>query len=107
GTTQTQRGSEFGSLMPGFESLLNSGYSPEQKASINQTTLGGINQAYGSATDAASRRMARTGNSAGFSSFLDSSARGKGRDLASQNLTNQKDFADETLRRKMLGLQGI
>lgn len=102
-----QRGSEYGALFPGYSSLLDSGYSPEQKASINQTTLGGINEAYGGAQDAASRRMARTGNSAGFNSFLGSTARSKGRDLASQNLTNQKEFADETLRRKMIGLQGI
>lgn len=107
GATAGQRGSEFGSLMPGFQSLLNSGYSDAEKSSINQNTLGSINASYGSANDAASRRMARTNNSAGFSSFLDSSARGRSKDLASQNLENQKSFADETLRRKMLGLQGI
>jgi len=107
GKTAGQRSSEFGALMPGFSSLLNSGYSDAEKSSINQSTLGGINEAYGGATDAASRRMARTGNSAGFSSFLGAAARGKGRDLASQNLQNQKDFADESLRRKMIGLQGI
>jgi len=107
GQTAGQRGSEFGSLMPGFQSLLNSGYSPQEKSGIEQGTLGAIQGAYGGATDAATRRMARTNNSAGFGSFLGEATRSKARDLAQQNLDNQKSFADETLRRKMMGLQGI
>lgn len=107
GQTGAQRGSEFGSLMPGYQSLLNSGYSPTEKSGIQQGTLGAIQGSYGSATDAASRRMARTNNSAGYGSFLGAAARSKGRDLAQQELDNQKLFADESLRRKMLGLQGI
>lgn len=108
-TTNTlgQLSSESGSLLPGYQSLLNSGYSPSEKSAINQSTLGGINESYGAASDAANRRMARTGNSAGFSSFLNANTRGRASDLASQNLQNQKAFADETLRRKMLGLQGL
>lgn len=105
--TLGQRATESGSLIPGYQSLLNSGYSDQEKSAINQSTLGGINQAYGGAADAAGRRMARTGNSAGFSSFLGANARGKASDLASRNLQNQKNFADETLRRKMMGLQGL
>jgi len=93
--------------MPGFQSLLNSGYSPQEKSGIEQGTLGAIQGAYGGATDAATRRMARTNNSAGFGSFLGEATRSKARDLAQQNLDNQKSFADETLRRKMMGLQGI
>jgi hypothetical protein len=34
-------------------------------------------------------------------------ARSKGRDFAQQELQNQKTFADEALRRKLVGLQGI
>ena len=104
---QSQRGSEFGTLMPGYESLLNSGYSPQEKSGIEQGTLGAIQGSYGSATDAAARRMARTNNAAGYGSFLGASARAKGQDLAQQELNNQKLFADEALRRKMMGLQGI
>lgn len=102
-----QRATETGSLIPGFQSLLNSGYSDQEKSAINQGTLGGINQAYAGGADAAGRRMARTGNAAGYGSFLGANTRGKASDLASQNLTNQKNFADETLRRKMMGLQGL
>jgi len=107
GTSSKQRGSEYGTLMPGYSSLLNSGYSPEEKSAINQSTLGAVNSSFGAANDQAARRMARTGNSAGYGSFLGNSARGRSQALASQNLQNQKDFADEALRRKMAGLQGI
>jgi hypothetical protein len=102
-----QRATETGSLIPGYQSLLNSGYSDQEKSAINQGTLGAINSSYGGAADAAGRRMARTGNSAGFGSFLGANTRGRASDLASQNLQNQKNFADETLRRKMMGLQGL
>src|SRR6266567_8089649 len=57
-----QRGSEFSTLMPQYKSLLNSGYSPQEKSGIEQGTLGAIQGAYGGAADAASRRMARTNN---------------------------------------------
>lgn len=106
-STNAQRGSEFGTLMPQYEGLLNSGYSPEEKSGIEQGTLGGIQGAYGSALDAASRRMARTGNTAGYGSFLGATSRSKARDLAQQSLENKKLFADEALRRKMMGIQGI
>lgn len=105
--TQGQRGSEYGSLLPQYQSLLNSGYSPQEKSGIEQATLGSVQGAYGSALDSASRRMARTGNSAGYGSFLGATARSKASDLAQQSLNNQKLFADEALRRKMMGLQGI
>src|SRR6266571_4518710 len=65
-----QRGSEYRTLMPQYQSMLNSGYSPTEKSGIEQGTLGAIQGSYGSATDAAARRMAGTGNSAGYSSFL-------------------------------------
>src|SRR5882757_77672 len=107
GQSSKQRSSEYGTLMPQYSSLLNSGYSDAQKAAINQSTLGAINEGYGGAQDSATRRMARTNNSAGYGSMLDSLARGKTTALANQNLANQKDFADEQLRRKMMGLQGI
>ncbi len=105
--TLGQRSSEFGALMPGYTSLLNSGYSPQEKSAIEQSTLGTIGSSAGAAADAASRRMARTGNAAGYGSFMRSLSRQKGQAMAQQELQNQKDFADEALRRKMIGLQGI
>jgi len=106
--TAKQRGAEYGQLFPGFSSLISGGgYSDAEKSAINQNTLGAINASYGAAGDAAARRVARTNNAAGFSSLTSNLARSRSKDLASQNLQNQKDFADETLRRKMLGLQGL
>lgn len=105
--TQGNRNSEYGTLMPQYKSLLNSGYSAQEKSGIEQGTLGAISGSYGDATDAASRRAARTNNSAGFDSFLGAAAHGKSRDMAQQELDNQKMFADESLRRKMMGLEGI
>jgi len=107
GTSALQRGNEYGTLMPGYSSLLNSGYSPQEKSGINQSTLGAINESYGGAEDEARRRLARTGNAAGYSTFLSKMARGRSGDLAKQNLQNQSAFADETMRRKMMGLEGI
>src|SRR4030095_10673610 len=107
GTSALQRGTEYGTLMPGYSSLLNSGYSPQEKSSINQSTLGAVNESYGGALDEARRHLASSGNAAGSSSFLSKMARGRGGDLAKQNLANQSAFADETMRRKMAGLEGI
>lgn len=105
--TSGQRSGEFGTLMPAYQSLLNSGYSPQEKSGIEQGTLGAIGGSFGGAVDAASRRMARTGNSAGYGSFLGAAARSKSQAMAQQELDNQKLFADESLKRKMMGLQGI
>lgn len=104
---QGQRGSEFGTLMPQLTGMLDSGYSDSEKSGIQQGTLGAIQGAAGAAKDQASRRMARTGNSAGYGSFLNASSRGEGQDLAQQELNNQKTFADEKQKRKLAGLQGI
>ena len=108
GQQQGQRSAESGSMLPGYQSLIDSGgYSPTEKASMTQSALGGISNAYGSAGDAASRRMARTGNSADYGSFVGSLARSKARDLSTAGLNLQQSFADEALKRKMAGLQGL
>jgi hypothetical protein len=104
---QNQRGSEFGTLMPQLSGMLDSGYSDSEKSGMQQGTLGAIQGQAGAARDQANRRMARTGNSAGYGSFLNQSARGEGQDLAQQELNNQKTFADEKQKRKLEGLQGI
>jgi hypothetical protein len=102
-----QRGSEYGTLMPQYQSLLNSGYSPQEKSAIEAGTTGAISSSYGSAGQAAGRNMAATGNSAGYGSLLSNLARNKGKDVAQQENTNQVNFAQEAMNRKMAGLQGI
>ncbi len=104
---QQQRGSEYNTLMPQYQSLLNSGYSDQEKSAIQSGTTGAISSAYGQAGDAAGRNLASTGNSAGYGSALTSLARNKGKDVAQQENTNQVGFAQEAMRRKMAGLQGI
>lgn len=102
-----QRNVESSTLFPQYQSLLDSGYSDQEKSAISQGTTGEINSSYGAAGDAAARRMARTNNSAGYGSLLGSLARNKAKDLATQEGQNQVGFAQEKLRRKMAGLQGI
>lgn len=102
-----QRGSEFGSLFPGYNSMLDSGYSPQDKSAIEQGTTGAISSSYADAGDAASRRLATTNNSAGYGSMLGELARNKAKDVSIQSGKNQVEFAQEKQRRKLAGLQGI
>lgn len=104
---QGQRGSEFGSALPGYQSLLNSGYSPAEKSAISQGTTGAISSSYGDAASAAGRHTAATNNSAGYGSTLDSLARNKGKDVAQQQGANEVNFANQAYQRKLAGLQGI
>lgn len=105
--TNAQRGSEFGSALPGYQSLLNSGYSPQEKSAIDQGTTGAISQAYGDAASAAGRHAAATGSSAGFGSTLSNLARNKGKDVAQQQNQNEVTFANQAYQRKLAGLSGI
>lgn len=104
---QGQRGSEFGSALPGYQSELNSGYSDAEKSAISQGTTGAISSSYSDAASAAGRRTAATNNSAGYGSLLGSLARNKAKDVATQEGQNQVAFAQEKQRRKEAGLAGI
>lgn len=107
-TTQGQRTSESGSLIPGYQSLIDSGgYSPTEKASIEQGTIGGITGSYAGASDQAARQVARTGNSAGYGSLIGNLARSKARDVGQGELQVQSQFANEAYQRKLAGLQGL
>lgn len=102
-----QRSSEFGSALPGYQSLLDSGYSPQEKSAIEQGTTGAISEAYGDAASAAGRHAAATGSTAGFGSTLSSLARNKAKDVATQQNQNEVNFANEAYKRKLAGLSGI
>lgn len=105
--TNAQRGSEFGSALPGYQSLLSSGYSDQEKSAIDQGTTGAISQSYGDAATAAGRHAAATGSSAGFGSTVSSLARNKGKDVATQQNQNEVSFANQAYQRKLAGLSGI
>jgi len=103
--TQAQRGSEFGTLMPGYQSLLNSGYS-HRKVRHQQGTLGAIQEVMAQRLmrhrDAWRERTMRRGT-ARFSEQRHAAKAA----TSPARVDNQKLFADEALRRKMMGLQGI
>lgn len=107
GTQNNLRGTESGAALGGYQSLLNSGYSDQEKSAINQGTTGAISESYGDAASAAGRHAAATGNSAGFGSTLTSLARNKGKDVATQQGQNEASFANQAYTRKLAGLQGI
>lgn len=106
-STNAQRGTESGAALGGYQSLLNSGYSDQEKSAINQGTTGAISQSYGDAATAAGRHAAATGSSAGFGSTVSSLARNKGKDVAAQQGQNEANFANQAYTRKLAGLQGI
>ena len=108
GLTGNNRSLESGSLLSGYQGMVNGGgYSPAEKASIEQGTLGNINNSYNAAADQTARRAAVTNNAAGTNSALGSLARSKARDLGNAGLQVQSQFANEAFNRKMAGLQGL
>lgn len=104
---QNNRNAESSSLFPGYQSMLDSGYSNAEKSSIVGGALTPIAGAYGSARGEAGRHVARTRNSAGYGSTLSDLARGQSQDMANASSNTQVKFADEKQRRKEAGLKGI
>ncbi len=103
-----QRNQESGTTLQGYQGLVNGGgYSPAEKSSIEQGTLGGIQGAYGTAQGQAQRQQALTHNNAGYGSFLGQLARNKAKDLSSAGMNIQADFANQAYQRKLAGLQGL
>lgn len=103
-----QMGTESGTLLPAYQSILKDpGYSAGDKSAITLNTLGGLGAAYGSESDAASNRMARTRNPAGFTASLDELARGRGRDTATAEAGLQEKFADTALSERDKALGGL
>jgi hypothetical protein len=105
--TQNQRGSEYGSLFPQYQDMLNSGYSPTEQSNIEQRTQGAIKGAFSGARSDAANRLARTRNSAGYGSFLGDLSQQEGQQSAGATQSNQIAFANEKQRRREAGMQGI
>lgn len=100
--TQANRGSEFGTVFPGYQSMANGG-TPADNNALEQSVLTPLRGAFNSARTAAGNRVATTGNSAGYGSVLHSLARTEGQQSAAAGF----DIAGEKFKRKMAGLQGI
>jgi hypothetical protein len=105
--TQGQRNNEYGTLFPQYQDMLNSGYSPTEQSQIEQGTQGALKGAYAGARSDAANRLARTRNSAGYSSFLGDLAQKEGQQSAGVTQSNQIAFANEKQRRREAGMQGI
>jgi hypothetical protein len=94
-------------VTPQYQSLLNNpGYSAADKAAITGQSQGALASAFDSLQQAANR-VARTGNSAGFSELTDDLARQKAQQEAGLAQQNQLNFSNTAYQRQMAALQGL
>ena len=95
-------------LLPQYQSILNNpGLSPADQAAITNQSQGALSSAFNSLQQSAQNRVARTGNSAGFSELTDELARQKGIAQANQAQQNQLAFSNTAFQRQMAALQGL
>ena len=91
-----------------FQSILNNpGLSSADKAAVTGQSQGAIASAFDSLQQSAANRVARTGNSAGFSALTDDLARQKGIAEGNQAQRNQLAFTNTAFQRQMSALQGL
>jgi hypothetical protein len=96
------------SLLPQYQSIANNpGYSAADKAAITGQSQGALASAFDALQQSAQNRVARTGNSAGFSDLTDELARQKGIVSASTAQQNQMNFSNTAYQRQMAALQGL
>lgn len=79
----------------------NEGYSPEEESAISQDTTGAVSSAFGKGREAMGRRVAATGNSAGYGGATAELAREEAKALGSSTRQNKLAFADERRQRMM------
>lgn len=77
------------------------GYSPEEQSALTQETTGAVSSAYGKAREGMARRVAATGNTAGYGSSVADLAREEAKSLGSSTRQNKLAFADERRQRMM------
>ena len=95
-------------LTPQFQSILNNpGFSAADKAAITGQSQGALASAFDSLQQSAANRVARTGNSAGFSELTDDLARQKGITEGNLAQQNQLNFSNTAFQRQMAALQGL
>jgi len=95
-------------LLPQYQSILSSpGYSAADRAAITGQSQGALSSAFDALQQAASNRVARTRNTAGFGELADELARQRGRESANLAQQNELSFSNEAFRRQMAALQGL
>jgi hypothetical protein len=85
----------------------NPGYGPATQAAITGQSQGALASAFDSLQQAASNRVARTGNAAGFADLTDELARQKAEQQANLAQKNQVTFANTALQQQNSALQGL
>jgi hypothetical protein len=95
-------------LTPQYQRMLNNpGYSAADKAAITGQSQGALASAFDSLQQSAANRVARTGNSAGFSELTDDLARQKGIQESNLAQQNQLNFSNTAYQRQLAALQGL
>ena len=95
-------------IAPQFQNIANNpGFSAADKAAITGQSQGALASAFDSLQQAAANRVARTGNTAGFSELTDDLARQKATQEANLAQQNQLNFSDTAFQRQMAALQGL
>src|SRR5271157_1149467 len=95
-------------LLPAYQQILaKPGYDTATKTAMTTNTLGGIGAAAGSASDAASRRLASTGNPGGYGALQDKLARDRMQSTATAEAGLQSKFGDVALQQKNEALKGL
>ncbi len=94
-------------LIPTYTSMLNQGYTPQEKEAMTTSGIGAIGSTYGAATQMAANRAARTRNEAGVAAQEDVLARNKGTATGTEAANLQQQFAQQRLKNLYAGLSGL
>lgn len=94
-------------LIPGYQSLMNMGYTPEQEAGMTTAGMGAAAAPFETAQRMAQNEAARTRNAAGTAAQEDALARAKGETMGATAAGLQEEFANEEGRNLRAGLSGL
>ena len=96
-----------GKLTGAYESLMNMGYTPEQKAAMTTAGMGAVGSAFDTASQLVGNEAARTRNTAGSAAQETALARAKGETMGSTAAGLQGAFAEREQLNRQLGLSGL
>jgi len=95
-------------VVAGYQNLLaNPGYTSAQQSAITNQSMGALASTFAALAQSAANHVARTRNSAGYGSLLDSLAQQQGQQTASLAQQNQLAFANQSKQDQLTALQGL
>ena len=107
-TAQNVTGEEVNpAIQAATQMIQNPGYTAAEKGSITGATMGGLGGAFDAARQNAANRVARTRNSAGYSSLADDLARGQGQEAGLLGARNQEQFANARMANQQQGVEDL